>query len=302
MSPPKILILTLYSGEHEYDACVAALHSQKFRRWEHRTISHLPNKEAHDTLYGEIMRQSQAFDLFVKLDADMVLSRPSCLDEIVSFFDTRPMIHQANFAVEDSPSRSLIMGLIVFRNTAHWSENSEPLFVDGTPKTDGKRVLVWGHPSPLASHCSNPHSFQAFHFGVHRALKATQRDYYPKRWIQSAVQWQLLLRIWLKYKRTKDPVRRWIILGANAVCSGQLSLAASEYGSSKAQALFNVYSVAADAELSEAIESWARVVLLQNMIHGILWFQLFSYKVWCRLRLSLLTIKPIATRAVQGSS
>ena len=47
----KIYVGTLYSGENEFEECVAAIQNQTYKNYDHFVIRDLPNKEAHVTLF-----------------------------------------------------------------------------------------------------------------------------------------------------------------------------------------------------------------------------------------------------------
>lgn len=281
----KVLILTLYSGEGEYIKCIESLHGQKYKSWEHRVFSNLPSKTAHVKLYAEIMARSAEFDLFIKLDADMVFLRNTALGEIVNFFEERQWVHQANFAVKDFASRSNIMGLLVFRNTAYWEHSEETLFVDTTPKIDGYRVLVWGKPSPLVSHAAHPHPYESFHFGAHRALKATQMGRLSKNRIQSSVQWLLLLKVWMVYFLMRDASRRWTLLGVRAALLKQIPLSANNYDDKQTKEVFSSYNLKNEIENTRSALGLGAKLISNNMKGCLLWPQLSFYKICCRLQL-----------------
>ena len=173
----KVLVLILNSGEKELQESIDKLQHQTYKNWEKIVFSNLSNKVAHDTLYNYIMNHHDEYDLFVKLDADMVMTNDCVLENIVNYFEKNPNIDQGNFAVYDKMSNQNIMGLLVFTGKARWERNDEDLFVDYTPVIPGRRLLIWGRPSPVATHCLNPHLFQAFHYGVHRAMKAIQKKW-----------------------------------------------------------------------------------------------------------------------------
>lgn len=213
----NILVLTLYSGENELDQCIEALRNQTFRNIKHKIFRDLPNLEAHRTLYETIMKHSREYDLFIKLDADMVLSNDSVISEISKLFSRDPNVDHAVFAVKDWYSRRNIMGMHVFSRRARWKSIGDRLFVDPNPDIPGSRKLVWDAPAPVAEHSPDPSIEEAYLFGAHRALKIVQPDRSLKHVSQSQVQWELLQAVWSAYLRCGDMRRGAALYGAETV-------------------------------------------------------------------------------------
>ncbi len=169
----KVLIVTLYSGENEYEQCCSSVLSQVGLEVTHAVIKNLPNQEAHQKLY-KLFNDSRAdFDYLAKLDADMYFSGPQSLTSIISNFNDN--IDVVSASVHDGITNSYMQGFNVFSNRCyfHYKDN-DPLFTDklkidypGThfSYTDFDRNVL---------HAYNPSPFQAFMFGVHRALKVVQ--------------------------------------------------------------------------------------------------------------------------------
>lgn len=237
---PSILVITLHSGENEFDQCRDALEAQDYQNWEHKVYSFLPNKEAHEALYTEIMTRRE-HDLFIKLDADMVFTRDGAMAEIVAYFSARPDLDHAMFAVHDYMSDSSIMGLHVFSNRATWPAINDRLFVDPIPTVPGRRQLVWRAPAPFVHHSPDPSPLQAFRFGVHRALKAYQPGRALMSGKQAVRQWRLLTKVWDHFERTRDRRLGLAILGAELVRTGDLCPRENEYAGSEVEEAFESY-------------------------------------------------------------
>lgn len=219
---PKILIGTLYSGETQFPDCVTALERQNYKNWEHKVFRFLSNKQAHNALYRYFMRSSGDFDLFLKLDADMVFSRKTCLQEIIMIFEENVNLVHLQSAVHDWLTNSPIMGLHVFRNDIKWNISNEKLFVDLEPEIRGERLDLWDHPAPFVIHNPNPSKFQAFHFGVHRALKAMQPLRLVFRENQYYAQTDMLKKIWSNFLVSDDIRQGHAALGAYLVFHGRI--------------------------------------------------------------------------------
>lgn len=214
----RVLVLTLYSGEKQLDDCNSALKNQTFLNWQQQIFRFLPNVEAHRCLYQEIMRRDGEFDLFVKLDADMVLSRVSALEEMVGRFVKEPGLDHAVFPVRDWYSGCDIMGVNMFTRRARWSAAEDRLFVDSSPAVPGTRRVFSGE-EPVAAHAPEPTLEEALLFGRHRALKIVQRGRWFKNVQQAAFQLGLLGSVWDLFLASEDLRRGAALWGAEQVFS-----------------------------------------------------------------------------------
>lgn len=222
MKEPRILVITLYSGENEFEQCVASLKAQSYTNWEHQVYEGLSQKEAHDSLKRQIMERSEQFDIFLKLDADMVFKDTDGLQKTVDLFDADPEMDMLEMVVHDWYSDSLIMGMHVYSNRVRWEFNRENLFMDYDPRFPGTKLLLYANPAPIVDHCPDPSSYQAFHFGVHRALKVIQpgRRYFNP--FSVVVQRKILRKTWEHFKRNMDRRLGLAVLGANYVLEGKV--------------------------------------------------------------------------------
>ena len=219
---PRILISTLYAGENELDECLESLHSQSYSNWEHKIYRHLPNKKAHDTLYRDFMNRSDEFDLFIKIDADMVFRNSEGLVKILDLFRDLPDLDHLEMAVHDWFSNSLIMGAHAYTSRAKWMFNDEDLFVDYNPVVPGRKLYVWNDPAPLLEHSPNPAPYQAFRFGIHRSLKAFQPTQKSFNRSHAKAHWKILKDVWNQFVATNDKRRGFAILGADLVIDGKI--------------------------------------------------------------------------------
>lgn len=209
----KILIGTLFSGENEYEACVESLKAQNYINWEHFVIENRPSREAHRLLYQRFLEASEAFDLFIKLDADMVLNADNCLELIVQEFKKCSTLDHFLTPVEDWYTDSLMLGLHVFSNRAKWNiPENEELFVDPMPDVPGESRIVWEQHWALVKHSPDPSPLQAFHFGVHRSLKVIQLN----RKLELLKGWahaKLLLKVRSHFIAEEDRRLAYVLLG-----------------------------------------------------------------------------------------
>jgi len=222
MHQPKILIATLYTGENELPACIESVRKQTYNRWQHQIFKNLPNKQANNTLYNFFQNHSGDFDLFIRLDADMVFRDKFALEKIVKLFQQYPAMDHAELAVRDCFSNTLIMGLHVYTSQCRWNLDNDKLFVDIEPSYQREKNIFWKSPAPLVDHAPDPSEFQAFCFGVHRCLKAFQFD----RWIidypRAILQWNILKNTWKNFEYKKDRRLGWAILGAEEVIKNRM--------------------------------------------------------------------------------
>ena len=245
---PACLILTLYSGENEYDRCRDSVREQCGVRFEHVVFEHLPNKQAHERLYETVMQRAAEFALCVKLDADTVLVDDGIIRRIVEFFAVRPELDHAQFELVDFLSDGPLWGMHVFSPRVRWQRNDEDLFVDPDPVVPGLRLVVRGE-RPVAHHSPDPSPYQAFHFGVHRALKAFQPGRRAFNHDQARKQWGLLTRVWDHFESGRDPRPGFAVLGADLVWTGQLTSAGSVWDDPSLRSAFDEHAALGAAEL-----------------------------------------------------
>ena len=170
----RLLILTLSSGEAALPVQTRQLAAQSFTDFDHEIIDGLPNQAAHNRLYRTIMDKAPAYDLFLKLDADMTFRADTSLADAVRATDDHPDVQHFAFRVWDCFTEEETLGVHIFRSGVHWGEITDDLFVD--PDPPNVRQILWdGPPAPFVSHGEVVSDFECFAFGVHKFLKAAQR-------------------------------------------------------------------------------------------------------------------------------
>jgi hypothetical protein len=220
----KILVGTLYAIENEFDECIAALHRQTFQSFDHFVIQGLPNREAHDQLYQRFMNHAQEYDLFVKLDADMILISEQLFSAIVERFEHHANMDLFTILVLDFFTGRLINGLHTFRNTARWSRRADDVFTDAHSIPRNRTIVDDTDLAPAAYHCKNPSDFQAFHYGLHRGVKARQAWLAPKKQpVQLVTRLQEIVDIWNRYKQLDDRRLGLATLGAELSLRGDFT-------------------------------------------------------------------------------
>lgn len=169
----RVLVVTLYSGENEYDDCKQSVTQQVGVDTVHMFIEYLPKKEAHQKLFQIFNESRNSFDYLLKLDADMVFVSPHSLRNILENFSDGVDVVSAT--VHDGMTNSDMQGVNVFSNRCrfHYASN-DPLFTDNLRVDYPGRHYSYVDNSRSVLHAFDPSPFQAFMFGVHRALKVTQ--------------------------------------------------------------------------------------------------------------------------------
>ena len=171
---PRLLILTLSTGEAALPVLKRQLAGQAFQDFEHEIISGLPNRTAHNRLYRTIAERASSFDLFLKLDADMTLRSDTSLADAVCATDGHPEVQHFAFRVWDCFTEEETLGVHMFRSGVKWGEITDDLFVDPDP-ADALQLLWDGPPAPFVNHGEIVSDFECFSFGVHKFLKVAQR-------------------------------------------------------------------------------------------------------------------------------
>jgi hypothetical protein len=253
----RLLILTLYSGENEFRSCMASVSSQSHRDREHRLFENLPNAEAHECLYRTIMEKSEQYDLFLKLDADMVLADDEVLSDLVRVFEDRPNLDHLVVAVSDWMTDSRIIGAHLFSNRVRWRPQAETLYVDPDPDFPGRKLVVDDPSRDLILHACDPSPLQAFHFGAHRALQASQvyRNLRGFRPHNARIQWQCLDRVWRHFARSGDRRLGLAMLAADMVFRKELPETANEYSDGALLAAFEVAGALSNDEFRARLDA-----------------------------------------------
>lgn len=202
MPHPRIFVGTLACGEAELADCRQAVASQTGVAVTHVVIENLPELEAHNALWDAWDSHKVSCDLFVKIDADTVLARDTALAEVAALF-ADPEVTGAQILLHDYFTDRLIAGMNAFSPAVVFKRGTDKLYTDRVD-SNHKRVLKGepvAHLAPIGWHCLHPHPRQAFHFGLHRALKK-QRDVI-----------QRCAEVWLQQR---DEARGWALAGAKA--------------------------------------------------------------------------------------
>lgn len=215
---PKVLIITLYSGENELTLQQDRLQSQSYKNWDQKIIANLPEQQAHDELRKLISENINNHDIFIKLDADMVFNKHNSLEKIVSFFQEENHLDHLVLPVFDWPSESNIHGVHAYRSGVNFPYRGDALFTDPNPAISGIRKIAPLSETSDVDHMPDPSNHQSYMLGVHRALKIVQRDRIGKDFKNAELQLRFLSKIFDRYiLNTNEPRRIYTILGAEDV-------------------------------------------------------------------------------------
>lgn len=225
MSQVRILIVTLFSGEKELDECIESVRSQQQVEVVHEVIKNLPKQLAHQKLFNIFNRRSHEFDYMVKLDADMKFSRPDALVRLLQ--SMRDGVDLLSVSVWDGMTCDYMQSVNIYSSRCSFaSENNDPLFTDRVPTSYPGRQVYKVDPERLVLHAFNPSPFQAFTFGVHRAMKVMQYGVRRARIENAYHQMRILKKVALNHLENGSEPARLACVGAGMVMGGQITSAA----------------------------------------------------------------------------
>jgi len=220
----RIKIITLYSGEKEYEESKESVKRQKV---SHSVdVSFIENKtkpEAHGLLYKTIMSEAHKYDYFIKFDADMIFTDDGAIEKIIQYA-VESGADIFSIPVHDFMTDSMIWGLNVYRSGVRWFVDSESLFTD-QQRLDGsfssaKRYLK--KSESLVSHASMADDFQGFVFGIHRAAKIVQKSEKNIKLGHSYIQLKTMKLVLSAWKKDGNRVRGWALVGAYLLAGNKL--------------------------------------------------------------------------------
>lgn len=191
----KILVGIIHSKEPQVEDCIKSVNNQKYYdHYDYFVISGLTKREAHDKLYSQFMNKQDEFDIFIKLDGDMVIERSDFFMFIEEKFKGYINLDWIRLEVFDYFLQENMSGLNIYSNTVRWETNSNNFFTDRTMIKNSVRKDLGIVPSEKwITHCRDASLYQAFNFGFHRAIKAFQFNSSNKTY--STLQWNAFLRI-----------------------------------------------------------------------------------------------------------
>lgn len=200
---PRIFVGTMFSGEAEFESCCQAIAKQQDVKVTHHVIRNMPEMEAHNKLWEAWNDVKSEYDLFAKIDADTILINDHSLKDVWELFSQDERVTGAQILLHDYFTDTLIAGLNFFTPKVEFNKSRNRLLPDRVDTNHD--VILKGddvlHLSPIGWHCKSPNSKQAFHYGLHRALKQQKHVI------------SLLSKAWLSYR---DEPRAWALSGVLA--------------------------------------------------------------------------------------
>ena len=198
----KVFVGTMECGENDFDNCSKIIKEQENAHICHFVVSNMSEHEAHQKLYSVWEQAKNTYELFIKVDADTILSHSNVISEHVKLFTNNPRLTGTQAWLHDYLTDSKIYGLSCIRNTVSFTKCTNHLYPD---RVDGKHDIVLrgdqlpNSLNPAGVHCPNPSDKQAFHYGVHRALKN---------------QTQIISKVYNCWKQYGDKKRALVLIGA----------------------------------------------------------------------------------------
>lgn len=224
---PKIFVGTMSCGEGDLEECIKSLCFQARVDVTHEMITNLPEREAHNKLWNTWREVKQDFDMFVKLDADTVLSHENVLSNLWSIMNQNVRITGIQAPLLDYFTDGFINGLNCFSPRVTFLDSRDDLFCDRNVDVDHDIVIrsdmVPNELRPAGKHCFFSTEMQAFHFGLHRALKN---------------QVNTLVSVSQAYHKHGDRLRKFALLGAHV--SAQFCDGGFNYADEKFQIAFEI--------------------------------------------------------------
>lgn len=234
----KVLVGTLFSGENEIQSCKKSVANQSYPKnlVEHVVIEYLPKKEAMDTLYRTFLNSDK--DILVKLDADMILADQDFIANAVRVFKHNESISMLQCSLTDFYSGEEMQGINVYSKDMVWESTvQDRLFTDKTKTPKDSRKIEWSKFTRSVFHSPNPTAFQAFHFGVHRAIKAREAALAGESG-RASEQLMYIERTYRHYAKRKDPRLLYSSVGAELAMYGKYNIEHLDYTNPELESIF----------------------------------------------------------------
>lgn len=266
----------MHTIENEFDQCVAAIRRQKGCEFKLFFIEHMPHRDAHQALYNTFMKNASTFDLFVKVDADMVISRDDFFEKLISRFQAAPEMDKLTVAVQDFFPNRLVEGLHSWRNNVRWPVIGDNVFVDSDPVILGTSVTDYLDLAPCAVHCPDPSPFQSFHYGLIRAVKVMVG--LRREWLNT---WCLGLvdDTWKHLLRNPDRNLALACVGAELALKGDFGEEDLDYDCARTISCCERMKA---LQLNELIRKARRLRPLNRLRHPALLFKAVTFREWIR--------------------
>lgn len=204
---PRVFVGTMHYQEGDFQSCLRSVHAQKEIKLTHFLISGLGEAEAHRELWAAWRTARGSHDMFVKVDADTELAHDHVLSAFWSRMSLNERITGIQAPLHDHFTNDNINGLNCFSPRVIFRDSDDPLFVDRVDTNHDVVVASWQVGpllTPAGFHCRAATDVQAFHYGLHRALKGQQH---------------VINRVNIEWTKSGDRKRAMVLLGAKAAPS-----------------------------------------------------------------------------------
>ena len=196
----------LKTDEPQYGELLKGLNNQIQDDDEVFVVENKPKNIAHDVLYSTFMSKAESFDLFIKLDADMVLNKNDFMIMVKSRFEKNQKLDWLHIYIWDDIIQEYISGLNIYRSTVKWDKNNtDNTFTDRKHRCDSisQKLVVKNPDNKWVIHCKSPSLYQLINFSTHRAIKAFQ--FHKKSSLRRpesihGIIPQKLLRVWITHR------------------------------------------------------------------------------------------------------
>jgi len=205
MHEPRVFIGTMHFDEGDFDRCVEKIRSQVNVKITHHIIAGMPEKDAHNALGQAWNEVHDDHDMYVKIDADMVLRADDTIWKIWEHFQSDNNVTGIQCPLHDYMSNDMIYGLNCCNSDISFITTHNSLQPERNVEIGHKIVLknVNGQLDdelvPVGYHCHFATERQAFRYGVHRALKNHDTD---------------ILRVLNAWYKSHDRIRGFALIGA----------------------------------------------------------------------------------------
>lgn len=225
----RILVITLVTIEREFEECIESIKRQSYRDYHHIVFRDLPSPDADRTLYGTFMERAGEFDLFIRVDADMVIESENLFAWVVERMMARPSVEMLTIAIHDYFTDRLISGLHAYRNTVRFAVD-DPIQPDRPLVPRSHRLVERSDLGYQIRHCKNPSDLQALHYGIHRGVKLLE---WMRRRDARRIYWYswMIRQTWRNFLRRRDRRLALAVLGAELGLRGAFTVEHLSHGS-----------------------------------------------------------------------
>ena len=238
----KILIGIMHCIENEFNLCIESIKNQTYRDFTYFVVENLKNKEAHDRLYRTFMDNADSYDIFIKIDADMVLCEDTFFEKVIDRFKEDSQLDDLEIAVHDFFTDRLVYGMHVYSSRTKWLKNNEDIFVDMVLPKSFCHKYDNGDLEPAAIHSPDPSLFQSYHFGIHKAVKFMQNNQKNFLEIPSKVHWENITIIAKNFRSKQDTRLAAALVGAMDAIKHKYTSAHVDYNNPAILSRFKEYS------------------------------------------------------------